>query len=196
MISFVASATTLAWYLASGWDVGRPVAPWRSPRTLPASRDPARGCADVADAAPEDLRNGDAHLLRLAARRHVACPVLPGRRCGSRSLLHPLNFGLGAAVLAMVGATIGRVLPVCARGVHRLDRGRHFAPASWLRSVCWRIRCTRSLDGRVKPRSGDPRRGRRLSRHRAPSPIPSSRPTPRCRALRATRASRNGDWRP
>ena len=47
-------------------------------------------------------------------------------------LLYPLNFGLGAAVLAMVGSNIG-ARAVRPRRTHRLDRRRDFGLRHGLR---------------------------------------------------------------
>ena len=173
VISFAVSTTTLAWYLASG-------------RTSVALS--LRGIRFERRLFGEILRVG-APMSLAPVLNNVALATLTtyagllgatslaafGAAVRLEYLLYPLNFGLGAAVLAMVGSNIG---------ARQFTRAARIAWTAVGLSACVMAcrqragdRRTRRLDGPVQPRSGDPRRGRRLISPSSASPIRSSRPT-------------------
>jgi putative MATE family efflux protein len=105
VISFVASTTMLAWYLASGrTSVALSLSGLRFERRLfgeilrvgaPMSLMPVLGNFALAT------------LTSYAGLLGVTSLAAFGAAVRLESLLYPLNFGLGAAVLAMVGSNIG-----------------------------------------------------------------------------------------
>jgi putative MATE family efflux protein len=105
VISFVASTTMLAWYLASGrTSVALSLSGLRFERRLfgeilrvgaPISLMPVLGNFALAT------------LTSYAGLLGVTSLAAFGAAVRLESLLYPLNFGLGAAVLAMVGSNIG-----------------------------------------------------------------------------------------
>ena len=163
VISFVASTTTLAWYLASGrTSVVLSLRGTRFERRLfgeilhvgaPMSLAPVLNNVALATITSYAGLLGATSLAAFGAAVRL------------EYLLYPLNFGLGAAVLAMVGSNIG------ARQFERAGR------IAWItvgnlglcHGLCEHIRDRRTgaLDGPVQPRFGNPCRGRPLFRSSA-----------------------------
>ena len=89
-------------------------------------------------------------------------------------LLYPINFGLGAGVLAMVGTNIG-ARQYRTRRPHRLDRHRPVGRRD-VADRRDRHHRARPVDRPVHRRSGDPPRHRDLSRRSSAWPTSSSPP--------------------
>ena len=162
MISFTVSSTTLAWYLASGrTSVALSLRDLRFERRL--FGEILRVGAPMS-LAPVLNNVALATLTTYAGLLGVTSLAAFGAAVRLEYLLYPLNFGLGAAVLAMVGSNIG---------ARQVTRAARIAWTAVGLSACV-MACvsvpgdlrTRRLDGPVQPRSGNPCRRRRLPRGR------------------------------